>query len=351
MKPLTQIVKTVFLTLFVLSITEVLFAEDFVLTFRTSQDTSLADSRFMQVGWAAQERYIPAPPKPPGASFYMLIDGNKFKSIKTFEANTVYEWEFQFNLQNEVEPKQFFFDSTYIRAHTDFAIIVDEESNIYADLRNLTTVSLSTSLNGHFKVIIIPKGSVIKPHAMEIGDEKVYKQQLAYESLIIDLHELFVFNVNQEIKFTAEVLDGESIQVNMLNEYEMEIIPASTPEARLRIKAKNGLGSSEVDITVKFNIITDVHEALPKDQFSLDQNYPNPFNPSTTISYTLNEPTKVRMDVFNMQGQKVATLVNENKFTGTHQVQFDATGLPSGLYIYRITTAKQTQSRKMTLLK
>jgi hypothetical protein len=94
----------------------------------------------------------------------------------------------------------------------------------------------------------------------------------------------------------------------------------------------------------------DGFSGLPKD-FSLNQNYPNPFNPSTTISFSLAEPSNVKLTVFNMLGQEVSTLINEQLEAGSHQVEFNGTGVPSGIYFYRIDAGSHSQTQKMTLLK
>lgn len=86
-------------------------------------------------------------------------------------------------------------------------------------------------------------------------------------------------------------------------------------------------------------------------EFTLSQNYPNPFNPSTVISYQVPVNTDVRLEVFNMLGQSVALLVNEQKAAGSHTVSFDAAELSSGIYIYRIHSAGFNQTRKMLLIK
>ena len=84
---------------------------------------------------------------------------------------------------------------------------------------------------------------------------------------------------------------------------------------------------------------------------SLSQNYPNPFNPTTSIRFGIDKASKVRLDVFNMLGQHVATLVDQQKAAGFHTVNFEAAQYPSGLYIYQITANGSRQIKKMTLIK
>lgn len=86
-------------------------------------------------------------------------------------------------------------------------------------------------------------------------------------------------------------------------------------------------------------------------EYSLGQNYPNPFNPTTRIEFSLPKQSHVRLEVFDMLGKKVATLVNGAQPAGEYKVDFDATKLVSGVYIYRLSTPDRMLSRKMILLK
>lgn len=85
--------------------------------------------------------------------------------------------------------------------------------------------------------------------------------------------------------------------------------------------------------------------------FSLNQNYPNPFNPTTIISFSLPRASQVNLQVFDMSGRLVQTLIDATVQSGNHEIIFSATGLPSGVYLYRLQTAFGTQSQKMTLIK
>lgn len=85
--------------------------------------------------------------------------------------------------------------------------------------------------------------------------------------------------------------------------------------------------------------------------FKMDQNYPNPFNPSTKIQYTIPEASVVTLKVYNILGSQVKELLNEKQSAGTHLATFNATDLPSGIYIAKLTAGTYTKTIKMTLLK
>ncbi len=88
----------------------------------------------------------------------------------------------------------------------------------------------------------------------------------------------------------------------------------------------------------------------PRD-FALDQNYPNPFNPNTIIRFSLQSSHVTRLTVYDILGREVAVLINQPMPAGTHQVTFDASGLSSGMYVYRLTSGGQSITRRMMLIK
>jgi hypothetical protein len=94
----------------------------------------------------------------------------------------------------------------------------------------------------------------------------------------------------------------------------------------------------------------DTYVQLPT-AFSLAQNYPNPFNPSTTIKFELPKSSVVRLSVYDMLGREVSVLVNETRDAGVHEVRFDASGLSSGVCLYRLQAEDFVQSRKLIILR
>jgi len=103
----------------------------------------------------------------------------------------------------------------------------------------------------------------------------------------------------------------------------------------------------------EYHIAVSVGEQGGKLQkYSLLQNYPNPFNPSTAISFQLSAISEVTLKIYNVLGQEVATLLNtETMNEGEHEIQFDASGLTSGVYFYKLTTGTFFETKKMLLMK
>ncbi|MCH8566808.1 MAG: S8 family serine peptidase [Balneolales bacterium] len=113
----------------------------------------------------------------------------------------------------------------------------------------------------------------------------------------------------------------------------------------------NPVRTVQLNMTVVTPSSTAGDEEIPRD-FALNQNYPNPFNPTTQIEFALPEASNVTLEVFNLQGQRVATLVNnEMRNPGIHSVMFDAAKLSSGMYIYRLQAGSFIQTQKMMLVK
>jgi hypothetical protein len=116
-------------------------------------------------------------------------------------------------------------------------------------------------------------------------------------------------------------------------------------------------GVDEIDKEAIVSAVQGKNLNQQPDLFELEQNYPNPFNPVTTIAYSLASPGHVKIEVFNVLGQRVKTLVDANQSAGAFKVQFDASEVTSGLYFYQLTvdnvrsTGAFTRIKRMLVLK
>ncbi len=101
-----------------------------------------------------------------------------------------------------------------------------------------------------------------------------------------------------------------------------------------------------------YNILhVEEEKNLIVDEFKLYQNYPNPFNPSTTISYHIPELSFVTLKVYDVLGNEIVTLIDEEKSAGNFEVEFDGTTLSSGIYFYQLQAGSFVETKKMVLMK
>ena len=125
-------------------------------------------------------------------------------------------------------------------------------------------------------------------------------------------------------------------------------------------KALTAYQNSIADPYYISKIITDVHEESKSEvpiSFELKQNYPNPFNPSTIIEFTIPNVKTTRrvvfttLKLFDILGREIALLVNESKSPGNYKIEFNASGIPSGMYFYTLTSGDYSKTMKMVLIK
>ncbi|MBN1398734.1 MAG: CotH kinase family protein [Bacteroidetes bacterium] len=115
-------------------------------------------------------------------------------------------------------------------------------------------------------------------------------------------------------------------------------------------QASNGNGSPGT-VNSAATAVDEINYRIVPDKFMLSQNYPNPFNPSTTIIYDIPASGHVTLKVFDLLGREVAVLVNENKSAGSYHATWNASGMTSGIYFYRLTAGKFSETKKLVLMK
>ena len=163
-----------------------------------------------------------------------------------------------------------------------------------------------------------------------------------YDALRVRVDEITIiagfpppFNYDRHISYDFITTNGSFVNV-----------PSDTT------KPNTGVIANTASIAWAGPFVADVQvgETIPSD-YKLSQNYPNPFNPSTSIEYSVPEESFVELKVYDVLGNEVATLVNEERIAGVYRADFSGNDLASGLYIARLTAGNYTGSIKMTLMK
>ncbi len=227
----------------------------------------------------------------------------------------------------------------------------------------------------------IPKLSSLSPQYADIyfGDPIGQKWLAKYETLTADsVYSIPLYTditVNGEFELSWDInsvpslwlLELENLatgsridlrksdKISIINEQSTKKSPHSynsTPPAPGNFGKQKRAAASDYILHISNTIITnnELLDNIPE-KFGLSQNYPNPFNPTTIIDFALPVPSHVKLEVFDILGRKVATLLNEPMQAGFHNVVFEAGGLASGVYIYRIQAGSFTQTKSFTLVK
>ena len=180
------------------------------------------------------------------------------------------------------------------------------------------------------------------------GDSLTYIWQAATDSAFTNV--VINASAGANLAYNITLGDLDSILV------DLGVESSSTATVYHRVIASDGSDetiSNPRKINLERGTLTsnEDDEISTPNRFSLDQNYPNPFNPSTEINFSLDQAAPTLLVVYNMLGQKVATLLNERLSAGEHTINFDARNLSSGIYIYRLQSANQSLTKRMTLVK
>lgn len=237
------------------------------------------------------------------AAGYLILDANN----KFGKKNQIYKYNFD-NL-NQIEIKTT--DGAKQALHFGSDFVVDE---------------------GLTEMPPIPPGNVFAARFESSKIAADFKKKNEYK--------LILENPTDNLEIEWRIIDNNSYEL-MDEQGNIYLLMSSIGSGKINIEDVNSLylkKKSNYSMTVI-------------DEFELSQNYPNPFNPNTVIEYTIPEDAFVKLEIYNLLGSKVATIVNENKTAGKHKVDFDANNLAGGVYIYKLTAGNLTNFKKMIIIK
>ena len=204
----------------------------------------------------------------------------------------------------------------------NFLYLNDGNSNNWINIKCIGTTSNNAAIGTRVLIKAVIKGN----STWQVRD--VVGQTTYYSQSAMNIH----FGLGD-----ATIIDSVLIQW-----------PSGAVDSYRSINSNQFITATEGGILT--GIKKDLNLNIP-DGYSLEQNYPNPFNPSTIIRFSIPEESNVSIVVFNSLGEEVRTLVNENFTSGSYEVEFDASGFPSGIYLYKINAGSFVETKKMILLK
>ena len=171
----------------------------------------------------------------------------------------------------------------------------------------------------------------------------------------------WIDNSTNETGFEIERKNGDANSTNAFSAItttatdiktysDQNVTAGSTYTYRVRAVNSNSESNYSNTATVLTVTAVDKKEQIPT-EFKLDQNYPNPFNPTTIISYSVPENSFVQLKIYDLLGNVISTLVNENQSAGIYKVTFDGSSFVSGIYFYQLITPKYSNTKKLMLVK
>jgi hypothetical protein len=192
--------------------------------------------------------------------------------------------------------------------------------------------------------------------AIDAGREVASAQNSAANSRILQVDNAYCFNDGFGITGgdMIRIGRGPAVQITSINEAAGTVTLAEprswTAGAGVHV-AFQGNAPDIGAVESSWSRTTSQQDGGQIGTFALQQNYPNPFNPSSDIRYQISDISRVQLAVYDLLGREVAMLVNEQQAPGAYQVRFDATGLPSGMYLYRLTAGSFAETKRMMLMK
>lgn len=326
---------------------------------QTTVQTNLAVSEFIQITEPIPENYLRA-----GFAAGNLFGFNtetlevQFTDVSVSDPNNpVTSWKWDFDNDGDIDSEEQNPAYTYTGAgNYTVSLTVSngsiEDTFTLDDYVKVTGFIPEVTAEDGLKIL----GSVDSDEGTVSDTFYVYNNGLASDSIYVSID--FV-NVEGDSGLAVspqkfEVAPNDSVAVifslfpDKISPYNRILRPAVIMQTTFTL----GAPAFQRNYQVRVRQVTDIeNETEIPNEFAISQNYPNPFNPSTKISYQLPEAEFTVIKVYDVLGKEVASLVNEYKAAGSHVIEFDASKLSSGLYLYKIEAGNFRQTKKMLLLK
>jgi hypothetical protein len=292
----------------------------------TGKDFVVTNAAAKVVGLLKKEDGSPAPFASVNLG-YQIINSGYFSYYADTDANGL----FQFGIETSRLTGQEWTLDAYLRS--------SETTENYIDAR----ITLNPINNGDsvYKVLTLYDADASITGKVSFSGNSTNIPQITIIALTDSTQSVAYNNTtdgNYTLKVSSKILANNVFGINLPTGYGQITLNDVAP------------GATNADLNYLLTDVKDNISNLPE-SFSLSQNYPNPFNPSTTISYSLPKSGHTTLKVFNILGNEVANLVNEDKAAGQYNVKFDASNLPSGIYFYKIQSGSFVETKKMILLK
>ncbi len=290
----------------------------------------------------------------PGSTFWIKID--EIVSPKEIALNTAFFEEIIPDVE-ETEKGLLSFEVKGENGVSTFNVSFLSEENLQRNLLDLTAYQEVYLSEPSDLISFSAEASGNRYHEFGISEvsENVIRLPINFIALQGGEFELHISEWNNVpdgwmIKLVDE-REGKSYELTDKNwSLKFDYYPKKNPGESDNIRLPEFENRFILRIIPESQVVNEITEDIPE-SIELHQNYPNPFNPATTISFYLPESSEVKLSVFNIVGQPVAVLLQDTKAQGEHSVEWDASDMPSGMYIYQLEVGTKIMTRKMTLVK
>ena len=301
---------------------------------------------------------VDSPPLRPGtinsSSTYTDIDPFRYWGVKIFGTNTptysvVYNYNGHPGIIDENALNLVYRNNLFDNTWEDLFAVLDPNANTLTKTGQTGTEFTLVSSNDPLPVEL----SIFNAVKLQSGVKLTWRTETEVGNYGFNVERRVFLSTLNEQKYgdwvTLGFIEGQG-NSNLPKDYSF--LDNNLPVGKYNYRLKQ----IDTDGNHEYSKIIEIDLGLPT-KFELMQNYPNPFNPMTTISFSVPEAGDVKLTVFNLLGEEVTSLINGYKEAGIHSINFDATDLNSGFYLYRIVidtpdkAGKYVQSKKMMLIK